>query len=184
LDGGLLIDVLFGGLYDPAVSATLPEMIYEVQAGDYTIVGQRLERYFEVSSALGLQMAVQCAEEFPFGTMGETYAAAQGVQPQIAAFFTSSVEPLFAACSEWTVAPPDPRENLPVSSDVPTLVLAGAGDPITPPDWGRMVAGDLSHAYFHEFPGSAHWVARSSSCAVQMALAFWEDPTVDPGSLC
>ena len=184
LDGGLLIDVLFGGLYDPAVSATMPEMIYDVRARDYTIVGQRLERYFEVSSALGMQMAVQCAEEFPFGTMEETYAAAKGVQPQIAAFFTSSVEPLFAVCSEWTVAPPDPRENLPVSSDVPTLVLAGEGDPITPPDWGRMVAADLSHAYFHEFPGSAHWVARSSSCAVQMSLAFWQNPTVDPGSLC
>jgi pimeloyl-ACP methyl ester carboxylesterase len=184
LDGGLLIDVLFGGLYDPAVSATMPQMIYEVQARDYTIVGQRLEKYFEVSSALGMQMAVQCAEEFPFGTLEEIYAAAQGVQPQIAAFFTASVEPLFAVCSEWTVAPPDPRENLPVSSDVPTLVLAGVGDPITPPDWGRMVAGDLSQAYFHEFPGSAHWVVRSSSCAVQMALAFWEDPTVDPGSLC
>jgi hypothetical protein len=47
-----------------------------------------------------------------------------------------------------------------------------------------MVAEDLSHAFFHEFPANGHWVARSSGCAVQMALAFWENPTVDPGSLC
>jgi pimeloyl-ACP methyl ester carboxylesterase len=184
VDGGLLIDVLFGGLYNPDVSATMPRMIYEVRGGNYTILGQRLQRYFESNTALGMQMAVQCAEEFPFSTPQEAYTAAQGVQLQIAAFFPASLQPLFAVCREWTVTPPDPRENLPVFSAVPVLVLAGEGDPITPPDWGRMVAADLSHAYFYEFPANGHWVVRSSSCAMQMALAFWEDPAVDPGSAC
>ena len=184
LDGGLLIDVLFGGLYNPSVSATMPKMIYEIRNGDYGILRQRLALYFETSTALGMQMAVQCAEEFPFSDPQEAYVAAQDVQPQIEAFFPQSVQPLFAVCKEWAVTPPDPRENLPVSSDVPTLVLAGEGDPITPPEWGRKVAGDLSHAYFHEFPGNAHWVGRSSSCAMQMALAFWENPAADPGSIC
>ena len=184
LDGGLLIDVLLGGLYSPDVSATMPKMIYEIREGDYNILSQRLERYFETATALGMQMAVQCAEEIPFSRAQEAYTAAQGVQPQIAAFFPASVQPLFAVCEEWTVTSPDPRENLPVSSDVPTLILAGQGDPITPPEWGRRVADDLSHAYFYEFPGNGHWVTRSSSCALQMALAFWENPTVDPGSLC
>jgi pimeloyl-ACP methyl ester carboxylesterase len=131
-----------------------------------------------------MQMAVQCSEEFPFNAPEEAYAAAQGVQPQIAAFFPDSVQPLFAVCKEWTVTPPDPRENLAVSSDLPTLVLAGEGDPITPPDWGRMVAQDLSTAHFYEFPANGHWVVRSSSCAVLIALAFWENPTSDPGYIC
>ena len=184
LDGGLLIDVLFGGLYSPAVSDTMPQMIYEIRQGKYNIVSQRLERYFETATSLGMQMAVQCAEELPFSAPEEAYAAAQGVQPQIAAFFPASVQPLFAVCKEWTVTPPDPRENLPVSIDVPALVLAGEGDPITPPDWGRRVAANLSHAYFHEFPANGHWVVRSSNCALQMALAFWDTPTADPGSIC
>ena len=184
LDGGLLIDILFVGLYNPAVSARMPKMIYDIRLGEYGILRERLALYFDAASALGMQMAVQCSEEFPFNAPEEAYAAAQGVQPQIAAFFPDSVQPLFSVCSEWTLAPPDPRENLPVTSDLPILVLAGEGDPITPPDWGRMVAGDLSHAYFHEFPGNGHWVARSSPCAVQMALAFWENPAVDPGYIC
>jgi pimeloyl-ACP methyl ester carboxylesterase len=131
-----------------------------------------------------MQMSVQCAEEIPFGTAEEAYAAAQGVQPQLAAFYPASVQPLFAACKEWTGVPPDPRENIPVSSDTPTLLLAGNQDPITPPDWGRMVAQNLSHAYFHEFPGQGHWVTRSSPCALSIALAFWIDPNADPGSVC
>jgi pimeloyl-ACP methyl ester carboxylesterase len=184
VDGGLLIDVLFVGLYNPAVTASMPQMIYDISQGNYDILRQRLALYFDTSGALGMQMSVQCTEEFPFNAPEEAYALAQNLQPQIADFYPASVQPLFAACKEWTSAPPDPRENLPVSSDIPTLVLAGDHDPITPPDWGRMVAQNLSHAYFHEFAGHGHWVTRSSNCALSMALAFWNEPEQDPGYVC
>ena len=183
-DGGLLIDVLFVGLYNPTVTASMPQMIYEIRDGDFGILRERLALYFDTANALGMQMAVECYEEFPFNAAEEAYTAAQNVQPQIAAFYPASVRPLFAICREWTTAPPDPRENLPVKSDIPTLVLAGEVDPITPPDWGRMVAADLSKAYFHEFPGDGHWVTRSSQCALRMSLAFWQNPTTDPGYVC
>ena len=181
LDGGLLIDVLFVGLYNPAVTASMPQMIYDIWRGDYSILRERLALYFESSSALGMQMAVQCAEELPFNSPDEAYAAAQGLQPQIAAFYPASVQPLFEVCREWTTILPGPNENLPVSSHLPALVLAGEHDPITPPEWSRMVAQDLANSYLYEFPGNGHWVTRSSRCALAMALAFWNEPGVDPG---
>jgi pimeloyl-ACP methyl ester carboxylesterase len=184
LDGGLLIDVLFVGLYNPAVTASMPRMIYDIRGGEYGILRDRLALYFDASGALGMQMAVQCTEEIRFNTVEDAYAAAQGVQPQIAAFYPASVRPLFAVCGDWATTPLDPRENAPVTSDLPALILAGEDDPITPPDWGRMVDADLTNAYFHEFPGHGHWVTRSSRCALQMALAFWDSPTVDPGFAC
>jgi len=184
VDGGLLIDVLFTALYNPAVTTSMPQMIYDIQRDDYTILRQRLDLYFDTSSALGMQMAVQCAEEFPFNTSEEAYTAAQGVQPQIAAFYPASVQPLFAVCREWALPSPDPRENMSLLSDIPALILAGEQDPITPPEWGRMVAQDLTNAYFREFPGNGHWVTRSSRCALSMALAFWESPMQDPTLMC
>lgn len=184
LDGGLMIDVLFVGLYNPAVTASMPQMIYDVRQGDYRILRDRLALYFDASGALGMQMSVQCAEEIRFNTAGDAYVAAQGVQPQIAAFYPASVEPLFAVCGEWATTPLDPRENFPVTSNVPALILAGEHDPITPPHWGQMVDADLSNAYFHEFSGNGHWVTRSSRCALQMALAFWNNPAADPGFVC
>jgi pimeloyl-ACP methyl ester carboxylesterase len=184
VDGGLLIDVLFVGLYNPAVTASMPQMIYDVWRGDYRSLSDRLALYFDASGALGMQMAVQCTEEIRFSTVGDAYVAAQGVQPQIAAFYPASVEPLFDVCGEWATTPLDPRENIPVTSNIPALILAGEQDPITPPDWGRMVDADLPNAYFYEFPGNGHWVTRSSPCALQMAFAFWDNPTVDPGSMC
>jgi pimeloyl-ACP methyl ester carboxylesterase len=184
LDGNLLIDVLFVGLYNPAVTASMPQMIYDVSKGDYGILRERLMLYFDTTSALGMQMSVQCAEEIPFSPAQEAYAVAQGVQPQIAAFYPASVQPLFDVCREWASIALDPRENQPVFSDLPVLILGGDQDPITPPAWGRMLTQELPRAYFHEFPGQGHWVARSSPCALSMARAFWTDPTVDPGHVC
>jgi pimeloyl-ACP methyl ester carboxylesterase len=159
-------------------------MIFDLRDGNYEILRDRLRLYFETSSALGMQMAVQCAEEIPFSQPEDAFSAAQGVQPQIAAFFPASVEPLFAVCQDWGLLPLESVENQPVHSEVPALVLAGEYDPITPPAWGESVAGDLTNAFYFAFPGNGHWVTRSSTCALEMALAFWEDPASAPDSSC
>jgi pimeloyl-ACP methyl ester carboxylesterase len=184
VDGGLLVDVLFVGLYNPFVASTMPRMIYDLREGRTGILREMLELYFDHSSALGMNLAVQCAEELPFSQPDEAFQAAQGVRPAIAAFFPTSVQPLFEACQEWSPASPDPRENQPVTSQVPALVLAGAFDPITPPSWGEMVAARLENAYFYELPANGHWVTRSSACALAMALDFWENPASDPVRIC
>ena len=184
VDGSLLIDVLFVGLYNPAVTASMPKMIHDISQGSFSILRERLTLYFDTSPALGMQMSVQCAEEIPLNAAEEAFTVAQGIAPPIAAFYPVSVQPLFAVCREWTGVAPDPRENLPVSSDVPALILAGEHDPITPPEWGRLAAQSLSRAYFREFAGHGHWVTRSSRCALSMALALWNDPTQDPGFVC
>ena len=184
VDGSLLIDVLFVGLYNPAVTASMPQLTYDISQGNYDILRERLSLYFDTARALGMQMSVQCVEEIPFNAVEEAYAAAQGTSPQIAAFYPASVQPLFAACKEWTSVTLDPRENMPVSSEIPALILAGEHDPITPPEWGRLAAQTLQRAYFHEFTGHGHWVTRSSHCALSMALAFWNDPTRNPDGTC
>jgi pimeloyl-ACP methyl ester carboxylesterase len=184
LDGALLIDVLFVGLYNPAVTASMPKMIYDISQGNYDILRERLGLYFDTSSALGMQMSVQCAEEMPFNAPEEAFTAAQGVSPPIASFYPISVQPLFAVCKEWPIAAPDPRENLPVTSNLPVLILMGDQDPITPLDWGKMVAEDLPRHFIYQFPGHGHWVTRSSSCALSVALAFWNDYTVEPIFTC
>jgi pimeloyl-ACP methyl ester carboxylesterase len=180
LDGGLLVDVLFAGLYNPAVTASMPAMIYEVKRGSTDRLQERLALYFDPSSALGMNMAVQCNEEIPFSPPEEAFILAGSLDPAIAAFFPDSVQALFAVCQEWGLAV-KPGENDPVSSAVPALVLAGELDPITPPEWGRQAASSLENAYYFEFPANGHWVTRSSPCALELALAFWENPAApDP----
>lgn len=129
-------------------------------------------------------MSVQCGEEIPFSRLEDARQAAQNVQPQIAAFFPASIEPLYSACEDWYPFPPDPRENQPVSGSVPVLLLSGEFDPITPPAWAQRTASSLQNAYYYEYPGNGHWVTRSSACGLQMALDFWRDPSHAPDTGC
>ena len=48
-------------------------------------------------------------------------------------------------CQEWDSGQAGPIENEPVVSDVPTLLLAGEFDPITPPAWARQAAETLTN---------------------------------------
>jgi hypothetical protein len=56
---------------------------------------------------------------------------------------------------------PGPRDAQvePLRSDIPTLVLAGRADPITPPHFGRRILPGLSRATYVEFPYAGHSVA-------------------------
>ena len=41
-------------------------------------------------------------------------------------------------------------ENQPVHSEIPTLVMMGEMDPITPPEWGKLTLEGLPNAEFLE----------------------------------
>jgi pimeloyl-ACP methyl ester carboxylesterase len=184
LTGRLLVDVLFVGLYNPDVTASMPQMIVDVERGEYGILRDRLSLYFDTGSAIGMQMSVQCREEIPFGSLEDLEAAGQGLRPQITSTFENTVIPLYQTCSIWGVTPADPVENKPVTSSVPALVLAGEGDPITPPAWSQEAAQNLTNSYFYQFQGMGHWVARSSGCAIELIIEFLKDPTVQPATSC
>ena len=183
LDGGLLVDVLFTGLYNPQVAAAMPAMIYALNRGETRRLQPRLALYLDSSSALGMNMAVQCNEETPFSPPQEAYTLARDTHPALSAFFPDSVQPLFAVCQDWGLEA-RAGENDPVTAETPALVLAGEFDPITPPEWGRLAAAGLAQAAFFEFPAHGHWVTRSSECALALALAFWEAPTLPPDPTC
>lgn len=85
-------------------------------------------------------------------------------------------------------------ENDPVASDIPTLVLAGDLDPITPPDNGREAARSLARSQLFVFPGFGHGVLVPNPleriddgvprCAMQLVAAFLEDPTQPLDAAC
>ncbi|MGE5223104.1 MAG: alpha/beta hydrolase, partial [Omnitrophica WOR_2 bacterium] len=136
------------------------------------------------SGAIGMTMSVQCREEIPFSTSDELRNEAADVQMQIKDFFPASFLPLYDVCKIWGAGAIDPRENQPVTSDIPALIFAGMYDPVTPPEWGKLTAETLSHSYYYEFPGAGHWVMRSSECSLQIALSFLQDPEQAPDSSC
>lgn len=70
------------------------------------------------------------------------------------------------------MARPDSRPDL-AKIAVPTLVLVGEHDALTPPDIAREIAAGIAHATYVEIPGSGHMSAMERPDAVTAALRTW-----------
>ena len=56
-------------------------------------------------------------------------------------------------------------ETQPVVSDIPTLVVAGEYDPITPAKWAESAASHLANSFYFLFPGGGHGVIDLNECS-------------------
>ncbi|MBL8155761.1 MAG: alpha/beta hydrolase, partial [Anaerolineae bacterium] len=188
VDGNLLVRVIFGMLYSQQWLPDLPQVIANVAEGNYVLMGNVLASilYDEEGLSLGMLYSVQCNEEQSFTSLAE-YESAVAAYPDLRGFLDEAPnlgQTLFEVCSLWGAGLPDPKENLPVTSSIPTLVMTGQYDPITPPAWGQFTAAFLDHSYFYEYPGLGHGTSVSDMCPMSMAMAFLDDPSRSPDGSC
>jgi hypothetical protein len=88
-------------------------------------------------------------------------------------------------CEIWNLPASPPLVAEPVESDIPTLILGGTYDPITPPAWVQAsVAQSLGNGHFYEFSDVGHVVSFYSACAQSIVADFLNDPTVAPDASC
>jgi pimeloyl-ACP methyl ester carboxylesterase len=129
----------------------------------------------------GKYFAVDCKEEVPF-TDDQRREADRLAHPWLENY--GLVVDDWYACAGWVG--PDARlvSKAPVTSDIPTLVLQGAFDEITPPETGRLAASRLSRGYYREFPEVGHKVVDQSACGQKIAALFLDRPEVPPDDSC
>ncbi len=77
-----------------------------------------------------------------------------------------------------------PAQKQPVHSSIPTLVLAGQYDPITPPAHSAAVAHGLTHGYFYQFPATGHGVFLTNACPYHITADFLDHPRSAPDASC
>lgn len=161
-------------------------MIYDAAIGDPvslepTILGNLNTTHRNPA----LFFTTQCREELPFANYEDVLAQTASLPDQMAGFFGASFADFYYdICELWKVDPADPVENEAVVSEVPTLVLAGQFDPVSPPEWGRMAAETLKTSYFYEIPGEGQGVMAANECGLSIGLSFLDDPTRAPDSSC
>lgn len=187
LDGDSLIGLVFQFLYDSDIIPSLPQIIYQTAEGNFDqamfLFGSFIAQYEAISG--GMQHSVECNEEAVFGS-AEDFQAMMARFPELNGLFEDSLmgERGYAFCAEWDSGEAGPLENEPVTSDIPTLVLAGEYDPITPPAWARRAAETLSNGYVFEFPGTGHGASVGDDCPVSMVISFFQDPSKAPDDSC
>jgi hypothetical protein len=128
--------------------------------------------------------SVNCSEELPFITPEVVAAATAGVREEIVHVVLAAItQNWLDVCGFWGTPPPPAVENEAVASDIPTLVLAGEYDPITPPAYAALAAETLSQSHVLQFRGFAHGIF-GTGCVDDVKLAFLAAPTSTPDSTC
>jgi pimeloyl-ACP methyl ester carboxylesterase len=183
-DGDVFIGNVYIGMYigQPELSI---EVIEGAAVGDFSTSDSLAPGGMDLESDFiqwGFYRNRDCREEAPFTFYEDYYALMEGLPAQIVECYKPSLE--LGICEGWEVEPADPIENEPVVSDVPALVVSGELDPITPTRWGRGAAENLSNSFFYVFPGLGHGVTRTSACALDIMLQFFDDPTTEPDASC
>lgn len=185
LSGNDLIDTLYNGLLARQILPFLPAIVYEAREGRYERFAQlrALNERLGEQFALGAYLSTTCSEEVPFNSAARQAAVQPVFQDYLDHYRTINGAFIYPLCRAWPTRPPAATDSLAVSSEVPTLVLAGELDPLTPPAQAGVTAATLSRAFVYTFPGLAHGVL-TSPCAMGMAAGFLNNPVQAPEASC
>ncbi|HHI75872.1 MAG TPA: alpha/beta hydrolase [Gammaproteobacteria bacterium] len=124
--------------------------------------------------------SVECSDN---GLFGEAeFARLLRQFPRVAPF--KRLDWRYGPCRFWPRAPVPETFRQPVHSAVPTLLLAGEFDPVTPPEWAEQAAATLDHAWVLIFEQVGHGAVDSDQCALEASRAFWRDPRAPPVPAC
>jgi len=184
-DYGLLAELLDGPPEEePGDEAPAGEQLAPEPARAADAMGSSAADAGDISYSEGVFYSVECHEEVIFGDLEAAERAVAELPRELHTALLSPFEQTTAICDVWGAGRAGAREELPVASDVPALVLAGEYDPITPPRWGRAAAEHLPNSYFFEFPGIGHAAVFAHSCPERIALAFLDRPRSEPPATC
>ncbi|MEO1049251.1 MAG: alpha/beta fold hydrolase [Bacteroidota bacterium] len=162
-------------LYDRTTISRFPEFAYALKERNIDIIRNAFIIMATRAGAInfGMYFSVQAYEELPFhkeDSYQNTLEAIPELKPGIA-FFNSELQVL----KGWHKERAEPIENQAVESDIPTLIMAGEYDPITPPSNGRLTQQGLSNSHFYEFAGRSHTLF--GDCSNDLMIAFLNNPS-------
>ena len=173
-------------LYHPEQIPTIPVAIYSVFLGNTDVLIPAAAASLHESTTNGAFVAFRCHDDTLATTPEAVAAAITAIDPRLQAFFRARYADEVARCDAWAAATPaDAFEQAPVTSTIPTLVLSGALDPVTPPAWGAQAAATITPSHAFVFPGIGHGGnAFSSACGSNLTRQFLRTPEQAPDASC
>ncbi|MEM9562826.1 MAG: alpha/beta fold hydrolase, partial [Actinomycetota bacterium] len=164
-DGDRFLAAVHGTLYARDGAGSITDLLIDVEAGDRSRLRRLADHSVGRPESLLTSLLVVCADEMAFPADRDDL-----IRPE-RQFLAEWVDPvgLLGAntpryCDALGVDWPADGQDDPVTWEVPTLILAGAADPITPARWARLVADRLPRARLVVNPASTH-DADSGWCA-------------------
>ncbi len=131
--------------------------------------------------AEGLYLCVTCTEDVPFISNKEVDSLTTGT-------FMGDyrVEQQIAACNNWTKGTVPHDYFMPLQSTIPTLVVSGYFDPVTPPSMAKQIVKTLPNSFLITIPTMSHVFEGLSNpeCFDKIVVDFFNKPDTMPNIGC
>ena len=160
--------------YSAMQASLLPALIHQASNSKLRpLASQSIMNARQVGDQLasGMQYSVICSEDEAF------FAAAKVDRAALAKTYqgTDQIDSLHEICKLWPRGPVDADLHAPLHSDVPTLLLSGEADPVTPPADAERAAMGLAHHRHLILQGEGHGQL-ASGCVPRLMADFLDNP--------
>lgn len=185
LDGAALLAAVLEAMAEDDPIPRLPAMIDRATRGRLERLAQYVPtpRVGDPDTAEGMAFSIECRETVNAADPARTAANRRrwallpdGGTPGSEGARNGTDDPGKRICAVWPAGMPEPIERLAVASTVPMLLISGAYDPVTPPEWGERAARTLPQSQHLVFRAAGHVVTGGEPCALEAAAAFVERP--------
>lgn len=162
--------LVFMSLYSRDLTVLLPQALYRAAKEDYRLLAALHALAAEQSSfsqiSEGMRYSVLCNEDARFITAHDLRSRKPFLGLDMLADFAD-------VCNFWPEAEVPVDYFVPLKSALPSLLLSGGHDPVTPQRWAQQVAEGLSQATQLAAPGGNHIVSMEG-CLPQVIAQFIE----------
>jgi pimeloyl-ACP methyl ester carboxylesterase len=168
--------------YSTSQASLLPALIHQAAGGVLApMAAQAIMTARQVGDQLasGMQNSVVCSEDVPF------FGAADRAAMQRTYQGADQLDALQEICKLWPSVQADADLHTPLHSDVPTLLLSGQADPVTPPADAERAAQFLSRHRHLIVNGEGHGQV-ATGCVPRLMAEFLDSKapeTLDAGCL-
>jgi pimeloyl-ACP methyl ester carboxylesterase len=165
--------------YNATQASLLPTLLHRAAGGSLApLAAQTVMTARQVADqiASGMQNTVICSEDVP-------YFAAAGIDRAAIARTYQGADQLDAVleiCKLWPRGPVDADLHSPLASDIPTLLLSGEADPVTPPADAERAAQRLARHRHLILSGEGHGQV-NTGCVPKLMAEFLD--TAAPATL-
>ncbi len=167
--------LLFDAIMDRGVPFLIPLLIDDIEQKRFATLDARLRESLllilesQAYNSWAIYLSHICRDEAAFETPEAVAAAARAAGDL--AFMVKDYAPNYL-CASWPSGQADPLENQPVRSAVPTLLLSGRFDPLTPPVLAQRAAAHLSNSYLYTLAEKGHGALYDNACAQHLVRSF------------
>lgn len=191
LDAITLQSLVIGSMYTPSGIGEIPGMIVAARDGKKDVIESSTAVRMADNIADTLTWAAfysnECPGEVAYSDSKKLTAALKAA-PEFGTALSAipgiSSKDIFGLCRNMKLNKPAPKENEAVKSNVPTLLLAGEFDPVTPSSWLPQVTKGLSRNSSFVVKGASHGTGLTTQCGYKLVVQFMNKPTKKIDSGC